>query len=522
MSAILRKARVPLLSAAAAGLVFVAAGGAASGDNFVLGRVNMAGKTTALVVNSLPGTTSCSAPCQALKVTDNSTAGNAGGLGVLGRSATTAAATIQNSGGAPALKLFVNPGKTPFTVNSTTKVEKLNADRFDDRDSSAYWMQGGNAPATTGVLGTTTDQPLVLKVNGAGALRLEPAERSPNVIGGDSDNGNPSGSGAFGLAIGGGGETLDSNVATDNLGTVGGGAGNIAGDGDLNPESAAHATVGGGYQNKATRLDSTVAGGVTNQALSKVATVGGGSGNVAAGPLSVIGGGFNNTAQGNFATIGGGELNTTNGDSATIPGGFQNEASSRSFAAGTNAKATQDGSFVWGDFTPNAVTAPAEDTFTVRASGGIWLGTSSSPIDPEGQPTPLFIATSTGASLTDAGVWTDNSDRALKHDFRPLDARTVVEKVARMPITSWSYKVEKPSIRHIGPTAQDFHAAFGLGYDDRHIGTIDEGGVALAAIKGLSEQNRALERRNRALSTGLARLNARVTRLERAVANLRR
>ncbi len=32
--------------------------------------------------------------------------------------------------------------------------------------------------------------------------------------------------------------------------------------------------------------------------------------------------------------------------------------------------------------------------------------------------------------------------------------------------------------------AQDFYAAFGLGLDDKHIGTIDEGGVALARDPG--------------------------------------
>jgi hypothetical protein len=40
----------------------------------------------------------------------------------------------------------------------------------------------------------------------------------------------------------------------------------------------------------------------------------------------------------------------------------------------------------------------------------------------------------------------------------------------------------------MGPTAQDFYAAFGLEEDERHISTIDADGVALAAIQGLREQ----------------------------------
>ena len=113
----------------------------------------------------------------------------------------------------------------------------------------------------------------------------------------------------------------------------------------------------------------------------------------------------------------------------------------------------------------------------MRAGGGIWLGaTTSSPAITSGH----FIDTSTGAYLTSTGTWTSVSDRAHKHGVRPLDKSTLLRKVGRLPITSWSYKAEKPTIRHIGPMAQDFYKAFGLGLDNKHITTIDEGGVALA------------------------------------------
>jgi hypothetical protein len=36
--------------------------------------------------------------------------------------------------------------------------------------------------------------------------------------------------------------------------------------------------------------------------------------------------------------------------------------------------------------------------------------------------------------------------------------------------------------------AQDFHAAFGLGYDDKTISTADTDGVMYAAIQGLVEE----------------------------------
>jgi regulator of replication initiation timing len=47
--------------------------------------------------------------------------------------------------------------------------------------------------------------------------------------------------------------------------------------------------------------------------------------------------------------------------------------------------------------------------------------------------------------------------------------------------------------------AQDFYAAFKVGEDDRHITSIDEDGVALAAIKALAVQNQGLHAENREL-----------------------
>ena len=57
-----------------------------------------------------------------------------------------------------------------------------------------------------------------------------------------------------------------------------------------------------------------------------------------------------------------------------------------------------------------------------------------------------------------------------------------------MPVMTWNYRTQDESIRHIGPTAQDFRAAFGLGENDKTISTIDPSGVALAAIQGLVEE----------------------------------
>jgi hypothetical protein len=77
------------------------------------------------------------------------------------------------------------------------------------------------------------------------------------------------------------------------------------------------------------------------------------------------------------------------------------------------------------------------------------------------------------------------SDRNAKEQFKPVNPRDVLARVASLPVSEWQYKNQ--SERHIGPMAQDFHAAFGTGRDDRHIATVDADGVALAAIQGLHE-----------------------------------
>jgi hypothetical protein len=68
----------------------------------------------------------------------------------------------------------------------------------------------------------------------------------------------------------------------------------------------------------------------------------------------------------------------------------------------------------------------------------------------------------------------------------------VLAKIDALPISRWSYKSER-GVRHVGPMAQDFYAAFKVGEDDKHITSIDEDGVALAAIKALHSQLRTQE-----------------------------
>lgn len=101
----------------------------------------------------------------------------------------------------------------------------------------------------------------------------------------------------------------------------------------------------------------------------------------------------------------------------------------------------------------------------------------------------------------------------------PLDSRTVLGKVAALPLTEWNYRDDPAMIRHVGPMSQDFHAAFQLnGSDDKHISVVDESGVALAAIQGL---NRELEARTQTLEQELKHRDAEDAKLKARVSDLK-
>lgn len=125
-----------------------------------------------------------------------------------------------------------------------------------------------------------------------------------------------------------------------------------------------------------------------------------------------------------------------------------------------------------------------------------------------------MIATSTGAYLSTSGTWTNASDVNRKHHFLAVSGEDVLDRLRAMPVSSWSYRVDDTSIRHIGPTAQDFRRAFGLGNDSVSIATVDADGVALAAAKALDARDRAQQAEIDALRAENAELKRRLERIE--------
>ena len=268
--------------------------------------------------------------------------------------------------------------------------------------------------------------------------------------------------------------------------------------------------VGGGFNNQLAGTNRATYDGLnTGQGN----FIGAGAGNMI--QLSSVGdsisGGLNNTIQTNvaFSAIDGGLQNTIapNVTNSTILGGAYNYvAANNSVAAGQSAQAVQPNSLVWcdgstltGSFTTNSV--------TFRASGGYRLYTSSG---------------SAGAALgSGATSWSVLSDRNAKKNIAAVDAKAVLDKLARVPIDQWNYKWEKDGdVPNIGPMAQDFKEAFYPGRDDKCITTLEFDGVELAAIQGLNQklnekdvEIRQLKEQNDSLAARLNGLEAAVQRL---------
>jgi trimeric autotransporter adhesin len=287
------------------------------------------------------------------------------------------------------------------------------------------------------------------------------------------------------------------NTVSGNGSFIGAG-GTISGVTPENLISGPDSFIGAGDQNTIKATEAFIGSGGINtiNAAASYATILGGNRNSVSGEYASILGGFGNAANGSYAIVAGGD-----GDSA---------AGTLSFAAGYHADAAHNGSFVWSDFVSgsSALKDTAPNQFVVRASGGIYVSSNE--------------AVTAGVALTPgSGTWASLSDRNAKTDVVPLDDASILAKVAALPIDAWRYKSES-GVRHLGPMAQDFYAAFGVGVDDRHITSIDEDGVALASIKALHGENQQLRRENGNLRGDMGALRAEVRNLEAAVASIRR
>lgn len=184
--------------------------------------------------------------------------------------------------------------------------------------------------------------------------------------------------------------------------------------------------------------------------------------------------------------------------------GLQNSASGQfSVAIGKNARtANRQGSVVIGDgcagFSSDSVYATANNQFVARGCGGIRFFTTQN--------------LSSGVEVAPGGgSWSSISDRNRKANFATIDGEEVLLRLRSVPVTTWNYLTQGEEIRHAGPMAQDFYAAFGLGESDLLINSVDMDGINLAAVK-------ALEARSVRQQARIAELEERLARLESLLA----
>lgn len=347
-----------------------------------------------------------------------------------------------------------------------TEVLDFGAGAFD---GNARWLgisvrcpTGSGSYTTLNPRQAVTAAPYALALPGLYTLQNS---SSPNIIGGFS--GNSVSSGVIGATIGGGGVSGSPNRVTDNYGTIGGGGWNTAGDNTGSVSSATSATVGGGALN------------------------------TASGSYATIGGGLNNTASGDYATIGGGAFNVAAGNFSFIVGRKANNTSNH------------PGVFLFADSNDLNFASVAANEFAVRASGGFRFRTNSN--------------LSTGCNLpAGSGTFSCTSDRAAKENFASVDNRAILESLASLPIRTWNYRSQEASIRHIGPTAQDFRAAFGLGDDEKNIALVDADGIALAAAQGLYQMVQEQQAQITTQQAEISALKSQVANLEERLAALER
>jgi hypothetical protein len=230
----------------------------------------------------------------------------------------------------------------------------------------------------------------------------------------------------------------------------------------------------------------TVASGARSTAMGQTTTASGGS-------ATALGTGT--TASG-YASLAGGSFSAAIGTDSLAFGVGAEAGGVESVALGRGARTTTAavGSFMFADRSsgdPFQSNAPNE--FGARFAGGYYFYTRAD--------------LGTGVALAASGSsWAALSDVNAKANFREVDGEELLGKLARIPVREWNYKAQDPAIRHIGPTAQDFRAAFGVGDFPLRINTIDADGVALAGVQALDARTRALQAENEVLREAVAAL----------------
>ncbi len=265
--------------------------------------------------------------------------------------------------------------------------------------------------------------------------------------------------------------------------------------------ATAFGTFAFGDQTKVTGVDGAAFGG--SNEVGGTAGFSAGASNNACGFGSVAIG-FTNTTGSIDAS---GNCMSGNGQGAVAIGYRVTADADYAVALGHRASANgHPGVFVAGDqSTTDSIEAVANNEFAARYAGGYRFRTNAT--------------LTTGCNLpAGSGVFSCSSSRMLKEHFATVDGEDLLARFRTVPVNTWSYIGEPGGVRHLGPFAEDFRAAFGLGIDSQSIGLLDIAGVNFAAVKALEARTAELQQELRQRDQRLGELEARLARIEAALA----
>jgi hypothetical protein len=193
---------------------------------------------------------------------------------------------------------------------------------------------------------------------------------------------------------------------------------------------------------------------------------------------------------------------------------------------GLYAFSTDNDGIQTGSYTGHGITAHSQSSIGVYGSSdtgyGVW-GQSKNAYGVIGEDSGSGVGVYGSSATGYAGFFNGKviaqsyntlSDRNAKTNIVAVNGSDVLERVSKLPISSWTFKND-PKPRHVGPMAQDFYAAFGLNGDDHtHINLSDSAGVSLAAIQ---ELNRRLKHKDEQI----AQMTVQIVRNEGQIGELK-
>ncbi len=111
-------------------------------------------------------------------------------------------------------------------------------------------------------------------------------------------------------------------------------------------------------------------------------------------------------------------------------------------------------------------------------------------------------------------AYTFSSDKNQKENFQPVDGQEVLRKIGEFDLKSWNYiGHDSQKMRHYGPMAQDFFAAFGhdgvgaIGTETT-INSGDMAGILMIAVQALGKENELMKAENSELKSRLDKLES--------------